>query len=303
MLKNKNLKLELYYLKMAFFKYHRGWSYIALKYLGGAKTFRLKPLAPEAAMENLSVHLLTGSRDWSLALWSLYSFFYYFGYRADLYIHSDGSLGPAAQQQLRRLIPWAKVIMSEDFERDYRRQLATNPIVGQLRFERQDFFLLKKIVDTYWVGDKPLRLILDSDLLWFSRPEELIAAIKAGAADSLMMKSNAASFVSFKDGSILSEPLQWYNSGIVLYQRQNFNWSSFCQYLNRIDQTNKKNRHFIEQAGFASALANLKSLPESGYTIKSAAAGAVRARHYTSPRRPLFFIEGLNKLKKILCAA
>ncbi len=105
-------------------------------------------------------------------------------------------------------------------------------------------------------------------------------------------------YVYFKDGSKLSDLLANLNSGIVFYRKDNFNLAKLVDYLEKIDLANEKNFHFIEQAGYAFSLMNLVGLPSDQYSIVDPVNENTIVRHYTSPKRPLFYIEGLEILKK-----
>ncbi len=87
---------------------------------------------------------------------------------------------------------------------------------------------------------------------------------------------------------------------IVLYKKENFNLGKLNDYLEKIDEDRGENYHFIEQAAYAYCLDNLMSLPEDKYVIKKDLNSDITVIHYTSPRRPLFFVEAVEKIKKTL---
>jgi len=112
-----------------------------------------------------------------------------------------------------------------------------------------------------------------------------------------MAKNIADCVVFFKDNSRLSENQAKMNSGIVFYKKENFNLNKLEKYFSKFDINQKEYHHFIEQAGFAYCLENTKLLSDSRYIAKGEYSKEVIVRHYTSPRRPLFFIEGITILK------
>ncbi len=140
-------------------------------------------------------------------------------------------------------------------------------------------------------------LILDSDILWFHQPIEIDKEVERGAERSLMMSNGEDVYihVEFKDGTKTSERVANANSGIVLYNRENFDFDTFVSYLAKTDYMHKK---FTDQACYATILKNLKILPTKHYLIKGPVTNEVVIRHYTSPSRAKFFIYGINLLNK-----
>jgi len=213
-----------------------------------------------------------------------------------LFIHSDGSLNSTDEDILKKFFPNAKIIVPGYLFEKYNLELNSYLIVRKFRIEFTNYFLLKKLIDPYFVSDKKFRLIIDSDLLWLSSAKEISSAVIENKSQALMMKNNNSCYIYFKSGKS-SDNLASFNSGIVLYNKIDFNLDKLSDYLSKIDIENKENSHFIEQAGYAYCLNNLVSLPENLYSIKDKIDGKTVVKHYTSPRRPLFFIEGLEILK------
>ena len=71
-------------------------------------------------------------------------------------------------------------------------------------------------------------------------------------------------------------------------------------YFEKIDTEHKRNKHFIEQIGYTLCLDNLKKLPLDKYIIQDRLNHQAVVKHYTSVRRPLFYIEGIESLKNSL---
>jgi len=274
-----NLKLELFYLRKACFEYHAPFKYLYNKYLIAPRILKTNKILDQPINhQDLSVHILTCHRDLVMFIWSLASFYKNMNIIGQLYIHSDGSLTQKDKSILNKLFPSAKIIEKKS---DYQ------------------YLLLQKLFDPYYLSDKKIHLIIDSDLLWFKNSKEIEGEIKNNAQNSLMMVGQGIGCpVYFNNNKKLSAELSYLNSGIVLYHKDNFNLDKLEKYLAHIDNTNLANKHFVEQAGYASCLENIKPLPESKYIIKGPVQAETIVKHYTSPRRPLFYIEGLKILAK-----
>ncbi|HPL95304.1 MAG TPA: hypothetical protein PLF15_00785 [bacterium] len=292
----KGLKWELSHLKKAFLAYHQGWRYIFNKFFIAKKIIREKFSYASNAESNLSIHVLVCQRDFIMLLWSLKSFFSFFNYPFQLYLHNDGTLSLKQINILKKYFP--KAICVEPTEILNNKNLTAYPVIKNFLLTHPNYYLMKKIVDSYFISEKNNILVIDSDLLWFKAPEELLNNLNNNCDKSLMMWSPLPGPVYFKDGTVLDENLSHYNSGIVLYQRANFNLVKLSEYLEKIDTDNPTNFQFIEEAGFTQCLKNLQLLPKEKYIIKGKVDEQIVARHYTSPRRPGFYLEGLSILIK-----
>lgn len=297
----KHLKLELFYLRKAFFAYKSGFRYIFNKYLLARKILNYQGVFERPTNNNdLSIHVLSCHRDLVMLIWSLFSFYQVMVSLGQLFIHSDGGLQNNDKKILKEFFPYAKIIEPEEFLEEYKSELERYPLLKKFRTEYPRYFLLKKLIDPYFVSPNPCRLIIDSDLLWFQRPVAIENELRYNCQHSLMMalkEPNPVFRVYFKDGTRLNDELALFNSGLVLYHRKNFNLNKLTQYFEKIDINNKYNSHFIEQGGYASCLENLEKLPSDKYVIKNKVDEMTIVKHYTSPRRPFFYLEGLEKIK------
>lgn len=294
----KKAKLEFFYIRKSFFEYKRGFKYLKNKYFLAKEILDKKQVFEKPVNHNdLSVHLLAGRSHLIMCIWSLASFYRNMKTVGHVYLHSDGSLTKQDKDTILNFFPSIKIIEPEFFLKNNLNKMESYPIIKDFRLNYPQYFLLKKIIDPYFISNKKYHLIIDSDLAWFKNPEEIENEIQKGCQDSLMMENNRNCFIYFKDGSILNEKLVEYNSGVVLYKKENFDLEKFGNYLNKLDTNKKENKHFIEQAGYAYSLENLKKLPKN-YTVAGDLNENTTMKHYTSVRRPLFYIEALEKLKK-----
>jgi hypothetical protein len=297
-MKYQAIKLELFYLRKAFLQYKKGVKYLYNKYFLAKKILKCKNILEKPINnDDLSIHVLSGHKDLIMLIWSLASFYRSIDIVGELYVHSDGSLTEKDKKILKKIFPSIKIIEPQRFLEKYSQELEKYPIIKRFRTKYPQFFLLKKLIDPYFVSDKKYHLIIDSDLIWFRKPEEIQEEIQSRCQNSLMMTNNTFCYVTFRGGFRLSDESASYNSGIVLYRNENFDLGKLSNYLDRIDVDNPQNKHFIEQAGYATCLKKLKKLPARYYTIKDEVNIDTVVRHYTSPRRPLFFIEGIEILR------
>ena len=302
-MKLKQLKLEFFYLRQAARVHHAGWRYLYNKFFLAEKIKKInQPLEKPLTNQNLSIHILTCHRDTTATLWALASFYHAATTIGQLFIHNDGSLTNADESLFKKFFPSAKLINAATVTDTYKKQLRVQPTLLSIR-QRYANFSLKKIIDPYIVSDKQIRLLIDSDILWYRQPTSLEALINSGAPQSAMQLNNGITDATFSDGIKLEPSLNKFNAGIILYNIANFDTDKLAEFFNRLDTKNPRNLHFADQTGHPYCLQNLIALPSETYTIKQAVTPATVARHYTGPRRTLLYLEGIPRLANAILKA
>ena len=297
----QTLKKELFYTRKAFFTHRQGFNYLTIKYKTAPRILSVnQPLEKPVTNVNLSIHFLSSHGDIVMLCWSLFSFYTNSQIVGKVYIHDDGTFTNRDHKVLARLFPGAKILDTEKFLGKYGDKISQYPNILKYRAEKTSMVLRKKLVDPYFVGDESWKLILDSDVLWFKHPAEIEEAINNKQSKSYIIARPPGTPVKFIDGTMLTADLSKYNSGIVLYRKDNFNPEKLSHYLDEVDFEFEPNKHFIEQAGYASCLENLTALSLDTYHVKGGLNETTVAKHYTSPRRVFFYTEGLPKLQKLL---
>jgi len=139
---------------------------------------RLAP--PGGSGAPIVVQVLTGERYWHQTAFCLVSLAHAAGRPVHPVVHSDGSLCPREKAVLAGLFPSA--VFEPDAAREARidRHLPTARFPA-IRARRAVFPLLRKITDIH-AGRTGWKLFLDSDLLFFHRPDVLLDWHDAPAA-------------------------------------------------------------------------------------------------------------------------
>ncbi|MFA6410051.1 MAG: hypothetical protein WCW26_00535 [Candidatus Buchananbacteria bacterium] len=299
----KKIKLEIFYLKKSFFQYKKGFQYLNNKFFLAPKILAgKKVLSKPINNTELSIHILTCHRDLVMLIWSLASFYYFSKVIGQLYIHSDGSLTPDDKKLISQFFLDAIFIEPSDILEKNSQGLNAHPVIKQFRIEHQNDLFTKKIIDSFFVSDKKFHLLFDSDILWFKDSQAIFDQLNLSLPKSLMIGGNGGgNYVYFKDGTKLSDDLANFNAGVIFYSKDNFDLNRLAEFLTKFDTAQKRNFYFLEQAGHAYCLNNLNAWSKDKYFIHQTVDQNTIAKHYTSPRRPLFYIEGIEILKdKIL---
>ena len=126
------------------------------------------------------VHLLTCERDRTMAFWALKSFFHYLGERPPLVVHDDGSLTQESIRLFDEHFPGCTVVRAHQADADsrLRASLQFMPLCELWRF-RCDFHLAKKLFDFACWSTEPFIVGLDSDILFFRKPSEILECMRA----------------------------------------------------------------------------------------------------------------------------
>jgi len=121
----------------------------------------------------LRPHLLTGARFWDQTAFCLWTLARRSGRTLAPEIHDDGSLGSGHRQVLARLFPQA-VFHSQEETLARLDKFLPEDRYPRLRERWRNYPNLRKLIDVH-AGCEGWKLVLDSDMLFFHRPDELLA--------------------------------------------------------------------------------------------------------------------------------
>lgn len=249
------------------------------------------------------VHVLTGAGDWRLAAWMLASFFEATGIGWSVVIHDDGSLPPEGNTALRRLFPDCRMIHRPEADAVVAPSLRAFPFCEEYRRTHP---LALKIFDMAQFVSGNRFIVLDSDVLFFQKPTELLAWADGDRAECWFNEDVA-------EGALLTGAEARDELGVKLWSRVNSGlcllWKDaidldFCD--RALAQTAILQGHVwrIEQTLFALCASRhgAGGLLPRRYEVslrKHAAPDAV-ARHYVGAVRDRFYGEGLRRLHRPL---
>jgi hypothetical protein len=245
------------------------------------------------------IHVLTSQDDSLNLLWALKSFYHYAKCDYSLCIHSDGSLNNNQIASFNFHFPNARVISKLDADEIMAQVLSNYP--NALRF-RQSNHLAPKLFDFKHFLQSDRMLLLDSDVLFFSYPEELMKRI-----ENTQYTKNTFNKDVMYGYTIPFEELQphldfdlipFFNSGLGLIHKEsiNFDWiEKFLALPNIVG-------HFwrIEQTLFAlcSSKFGVELLPEEYNVRLDKGIKGLVSRHYVGRIRHLMYTEGIRQLQR-----
>jgi len=249
--------------------------------------------------EACEVHVLTSGKDWLNLLWSLKTFYHYAQVKYRLCIHEDGSLSTTALETLETHFPDARILSRERMDSVTASALKTLP--RSLAF-RQTNNLSLKVFDVVLSAESDRILLLDSDLLFFERPEFLIEQASSLSLDRCWFNADIESAYNVEPDDALRESgirlVPRLNTGLALFRRDVLRLDWFEEFLTlpgilghfwRIEQT---------LLALAGSRAGASVLPPE-YDVRLGRGGPFGpVRHYVGEIRHLMYGEGMRSLAR-----
>ena len=292
-LKKFRVYSELRYIYRSFAIYRKLISYLYYRFVVGPKLRRLsRAIDRPAATQQYSVHMLCNHDGLDLLLWSLLSWYRVVEQTGQVYLHEDGTFTPDDRKLINRLLPSAKIIERAWATKQIKEWLASYPVTRSFREYDDRYIFALKLVDPYFVSPAPAKLVLDIDVLWFKKPEQLLDMLLLKNI-SFMIKSQTPMEYVFASGEGLPAGQEFANGGIVGYQLGHFSLDRLEEFIQRNGPGNPS--RLIDQAGYVNVLARsgkFEYLNEEDYTLKPKPDPVVR--HYTGPVREKFWFEGVK---------
>jgi hypothetical protein len=250
--------------------------------------------------QTCEIHVLTSSQDWLNLVWALKSFYSASGRHYALCIHEDGSLAREEIETLTEHFPAARIISKSEADAQVLPRLASFPRC--LDFRKTNH-LSPKVFDFRHYLESERMLLLDSDVLFFKEPTELLRRIEdhnygcnVANRDIASAYTVDARAVKVETGIDLIERL---NSGLGLIHKDSLTPDWIEEFL---ELPGISAGHFwrIEQTLYAlcSSRFGVELLPPS-YDIRlSGGISDSPSRHYVGAIRHLFYREGIRHLVK-----
>ncbi len=242
------------------------------------------------------IHVLTSADDWLNLLWALKTFYRYSRRNYALCIHDDGTLTPQALAALRHHFPEVRLISRETADREVLASLAAYPRCLALRKSNK---LSLKLFDFRHYLKSPRILLVDSDVLFFSEPTELLRRIETPGYRMNSVNADVASAYTVQPADVRErfgfELGPDFNSGLGLIHGDSLRLEWIEEFLSLPGIIG----HFwrIEQTLFAlcSFRYGAELLPEE-YRVQFNGETAGSCKHYVGPIRHHMYRSGIRKL-------
>ena len=268
----------------------------------GASAF-LRELIYEG-QETFHVYFLTGKRYWFQTAFCLYSLQKAAEVNIHAFIIDDGSFDEELVSLVANQFPnTTTIIRSNEINKllDSKLPVEHFPV---LRKRRLEYPHIRKLTDVHILKSNGPKLVLDSDMLFFHKPDELLNWLK-GSTSMLFMKDITESYGYSKklmqqlaDTDKIPERL---NVGVAGMSSEQISWELLESWT---DELLKKegSSYLQEQALTAMLAANVKYqiLDEKRYKVLPCIEGKIISEvlhHYVAEAKYDYFVKGWRLLK------
>lgn len=137
----------------------------------------LPPLPEFPDPQRVTLHLVTGRRFWSQTAFCLHSFSAQAQVGLNVELYDDGTMNSALQRRIREFAPRARIHLQSNLVARLHEHLPETKFPA-LRERWRNYPNIRKLVDPH-LGSTGWKLAIDSDLLFFRRPDFLLDWLRA----------------------------------------------------------------------------------------------------------------------------
>ena len=174
---------------------------------------------PQLKEESASVHMLVSSKTWHAGVLAAASFETHTRRQWPMYIHEDGSVSESARAEILKILPGARFVPRTEADVRAEKMLSRFP---RALAHRSKYNLFLKFADTIAFAERGRFIVLDSDVIFFQTPKEILAWADS-CSDSCLYNEDTKEKFCIPRGGIEAalgvELLPRFNSGLVLMQK------------------------------------------------------------------------------------
>ncbi|TVP61465.1 MAG: hypothetical protein EA343_14110 [Nodularia sp. (in: Bacteria)] len=243
------------------------------------------------------IHVLTSANDWLNLVWALKTFYHFSQRQYPLCIHDDGTLTQENIATLKYHFPDARIIDRKQADEKVLPLLSSYPRC--LEFRKTNH-LSPKVFDfaAYLQSDR--LLLLDSDILFFQAPTELLNRIENPDYQFNTLNADVASAYTVEPEAVKNhlgfDLAEKVNSGLGLIHKRSLSFDWIEEFLGLPDIIG----HFwrIEQTIYAlcSSRFGVELLPPAYDVHLEGNINGSPSRHYVGKIRHLMYSEGIRHL-------
>jgi hypothetical protein len=136
-----------------------------------------------AAVGEVEIHMLLHHQRILEGIWALYSFAHFSRQPCQIIVHSDGSLTSDDAARLQHVMPGTRIVQRAEADLRVGAHLAERGYAQCARFRDGLVFALK-LFDPFFFGTHSTFVLLDSDVLFFDTPTELLDGLNVYSPDN-----------------------------------------------------------------------------------------------------------------------
>lgn len=278
------------------------------------RKIKLTPVVDSTGKDHFEIHSLTSHQHLYFYLWGIKSFLWASKLNPKIIIHSDGTLTYADKKLLKSHINGCRIISKEEADSYINPFLKDYPTCHKYRSEQP---FAKKIIDVFLTTKAEKNIILDSDVLFFKQPIEIMNWVNNDNRILFNWDSfdTEATMHHKLKKDLRLEYASGYNSGIQCVSKEIFDIEFLENYLSYCYRQRKLDWWVVEQRSMALFAYKYnpdlcKPLLRERYFFQNRKnvfyknrgintfPNSLVAKHYSRYARTLFATEGINKLLK-----
>ncbi len=250
--------------------------------------------------DGLPVYFLTGKNYLYQTLFCIQSLSKFSDTKFNFTLVDDGSFDGRLIQQISRLLPGATIINAADIEKNLAR-FNIKESYPDLYAKRNIYPHLKKLTDIHTISGAEWKLVLDSDMLFWDCPTEMIKWLENPAMpihmrDCVESYGYTQKLMELLSGDKIPELL---NVGIIGLESTDINWAELDKWIKELERL-EGTSYYLEQALSAMLVGSKTSvvLNEQQYVVnpeKMAGTGDI-LHHYVDLSKRIYFSEAWKKL-------
>lgn len=252
--------------------------------------------------ETFEVYFLTGKNYWYQTAFCLYSLQKQAGVNIHGVFVDDGTFDEALENQVVSQFPSSRVVIEKIIQQRLDSILPSEqyPV---LRERRKNYPHIRKLTDIHTLDNRNPKLVLDSDMLFFHRPEELLQWLR-DPEQFLFMKDCERSY-GYSD-QLMKEIAQTetlpdkLNVGVAGMNSETINWKQLNEWVKLLQQ--KEGTSYLQEQGITAMMASRKPyilLDEEKYKVKPSLNGAKVKEvlhHYVAEAKYDYFVKAWPKV-------
>lgn len=242
------------------------------------------------------IHFLSGPKFWHQTLFCFVSLQLHAPFRITPIVHDDGRMDEETKGRLLRVVPWMRFADAAEAEARLDALLPEDRYPS-LRTRRKNYPHLRKLTDIH-VASQEFRLVADSDMLFFRRPDALLAWFEQ--PQPLYMQDVATAYgypLTFLSGLAGAPVPEMVNVGLYAVDGNKIDWDC-VEHWCRAQNESYGPSYFQEQALTAMLFAGREAtaLPKADYIVmpdqEEGSQPAAVLHHYVDLSKRSYFRHG-----------
>ncbi|QNR85304.1 glycosyl transferase [Pedobacter riviphilus] len=256
-------------------------------------SYSLPPIVSQ--VNGFEIYFLTGQEYIYQTLFCAYSLLSVTDIRFQFILVDDGSFHEALVNRIYQQMPGVKLVLKNEIIQNLLRDLPEEKY-PYLHHKRKVYPHIKKLTDIHTLPENNYKLVIDSDMLFWNHPSEMISWLK-NPAGCIYMLDKVESYGFNRDlmaslcGHQIPEQL---NVGVFGIQSNTINWDDLEYWSKTLEETEQES-YFLEQALSAMLIANQNPivLNKNEYIVNPTGllpcSGKVKLHHYVDLSKSYYF--------------